>query len=184
MLIYCPSCHMLLRLPPVAGGGQTPPGVRCPSCQATFDSPTVDADPGAVSVPTAVRIDGEQGVAQELSLGVAQEIEAEDNDRGDSLAAASESAATFALPPRVKRGSSNQRNRGGIPFVAVILGGLTALPLATAICWYALGRDPLRWGPAVARYVPALVPAKFGGTLGSSRPEPVQTQAGGFESPP
>lgn len=48
-------------------------------------------------------------------------------------------------------------------FLPPILGGLAALPLATAILWYGFGKDIGGIGPAVAEYVPWIVPKKLRG---------------------
>jgi hypothetical protein len=60
-------------------------------------------------------------------------------------------------------------------FVPPILGGLAALPLATAILWYGFGKDLGGMGPSVAQYAPWIVPKKLrgngfrsDGTFGSS----------------
>jgi hypothetical protein len=60
-------------------------------------------------------------------------------------------------------------------FLPPILGGLAALPLATAILWYGFGRDLGGIGPSVAQYAPWIVPKKLrgsgfrsDGTFGSS----------------
>lgn len=60
-------------------------------------------------------------------------------------------------------------------FLPPILGGLAALPLATAILWYGFGKDLGGIGPSVAQYAPWIVPKKLrgsgfrsDGTFGSS----------------
>ncbi|XZE21329.1 hypothetical protein SH449x_001229 [Pirellulaceae bacterium SH449] len=50
-----------------------------------------------------------------------------------------------------------------------VLGGLAALPLATGILWYGFGRDLGNAGPAVAQYVPWVVPKHLRGS--SFRPD-------------
>lgn len=191
MLIYCPSCYMLVRLPRGEDDSENVPALRCPGCERTFAGPPVATGGPPAAIPQAAGSPVAHGDAPAIVQGDAQEFRSDLATAPESpeelhatFPATLSTAAPLSLPPRVKRGATNSRSRGGIPFVAVILGGLTALPLATAICWYALGRDPLRWGPTVARYVPAIVPARFGGTLGSTRPAAVRTQAGSFDEPP
>lgn len=48
-------------------------------------------------------------------------------------------------------------------FLPPVLGGLAALPLATAILWYGFGKDIGGIGPAVAQYAPWIVPKKLRG---------------------
>ncbi|MFN8738681.1 MAG: hypothetical protein ACK5YR_02065 [Pirellula sp.] len=49
-------------------------------------------------------------------------------------------------------------------FLPPVLGGLAALPLATAILWYGFGKDIGGIGPAVAQYIPWIVPQKLRGS--------------------
>ncbi len=45
-------------------------------------------------------------------------------------------------------------------------GGVAAVPIAILLMWYVLGKDPLKAGPAVARFVPWIVPTEFSDSLG------------------
>ncbi len=45
-----------------------------------------------------------------------------------------------------------------------VLGGLAAIPIATAIMWYGFGKDIGSAGPVVAEYVPWIVPEKLRNT--------------------
>ncbi len=44
---------------------------------------------------------------------------------------------------------------------SVVGGGVAAVPIAILLMWYVLGKDPLKAGPAVAQFVPWIVPAEF-----------------------
>lgn len=46
----------------------------------------------------------------------------------------------------------------------VALGGLAAIPIALLLLWHVLDKDVVGAGPAVAQYVPWIVPEKFRGT--------------------
>lgn len=45
--------------------------------------------------------------------------------------------------------------------LSVLLGGLASIPIATLLIWHVLGKDPLRMGPVVGRYIPWIVPHRF-----------------------
>lgn len=49
---------------------------------------------------------------------------------------------------------------------SVVGGGVAAVPIAILLMWYALGKDPLKAGPAVAQFVPWIVPAEFSDASG------------------
>lgn len=48
-----------------------------------------------------------------------------------------------------------------VEMAKVAIGGLMALPVAQVIIWWLIGMDPLNIAPAVARWVPFVVPAKL-----------------------
>jgi hypothetical protein len=49
---------------------------------------------------------------------------------------------------------------------SVVGGGVAAVPIAILLMWYVLGKDPLKAGPAVAQFVPWIVPAEFSDASG------------------
>lgn len=56
----------------------------------------------------------------------------------------------------------------------VVLGGAAAIPVSLLLIWYVLDKDVAGAGPAVARYVPWIVPQKFRGQAATFEPaEPV-----------
>lgn len=56
----------------------------------------------------------------------------------------------------------------------VVLGGAAAIPVSLLLIWYVLDKDVAGAGPAVARYVPWIVPEKFrGSSLASEPAEPL-----------
>jgi hypothetical protein len=58
-------------------------------------------------------------------------------------------------------------------FVPPVLGGLAALPIATAIMWYGFGRDIGTTGQYVSRYVPWIVPQKLRSNRWETWDEPI-----------
>ncbi|MCY2974614.1 MAG: hypothetical protein NTW52_08110 [Planctomycetota bacterium] len=49
---------------------------------------------------------------------------------------------------------------------SVVGGGVAAVPIAILLMWYVLGKDPLKAGPAVAQFVPWIVPPEFSDASG------------------
>lgn len=84
---------------------------------------------------------------------------------------------------RLRRG-----NRSGIwSTLQVVLGGAAAIPVSLLLIWYVLGKDVAGAGPAVAQYLPWLVPKQFHGNASdlppaspspSSRPRPRRGESG------
>ena len=75
-------------------------------------------------------------------------------------AATSDLLGTANLRPRARKKSSPIGT-----LVSVFGGGLAAFPISILLMWYALGKDPLDAGPAVAKLVPWIVPERFHGGL-------------------
>jgi hypothetical protein len=71
-------------------------------------------------------------------------------------------AAIGAATARPKRAESSVLRK----ILPPILGGLCAVPIATAIMWYGFGRDLGTLGPTVAEFVPEIVPKHLRGSAG------------------
>lgn len=80
---------------------------------------------------------------------------------GDALAA---SWPTFKSPVQEEHKRSRRHERSGLwSTLQVVLGGAAAIPVTLLLLWYVLGKDVAGAGPAVARYVPWIVPRQFHG---------------------
>ncbi|MCU0711445.1 MAG: hypothetical protein MUC43_05265 [Pirellula sp.] len=96
------------------------------------------------------------------------ELENREDSIGTSAPQEPNSAMASSTPPtfKVRDPSERPSRKEKSPlqkFLPPVLGGLAALPLATAILWYGFGRDIGGIGPAVAQYVPWIVPKKLRG---------------------
>jgi hypothetical protein len=155
----CPACHEEVRVPPQASDRAT---VECPWCgnqSELFDflksSPpllVVVNDPGSGSgsgLPFAIETGGRDDSPR-------FDFEERDAPQTQPLSAVTSSTASRRPRPQPKGG-------GVISAVAVIFGGLCALPLAQLCLWWIFSRDPIDLGPRVSPYAAFLVPAQFRG---------------------
>jgi hypothetical protein len=80
-------------------------------------------------------------------------------DVGGAAATATKTRPSVTTKPRPKKPAKNPV----FEVLKIVLGGAAAIPIALLILWWAFGKDPFEAGPLIAKYVPAIVPAKFHG---------------------
>jgi hypothetical protein len=79
---------------------------------------------------------------------------------------------TFKSPSQEEHKRSRRPELSGIwSTLQVVLGGAAAIPVTLILLWYGLGKDVAGAGPAVARYVPWIVPKKFHGYAAQQAPQ-------------
>lgn len=155
----CPACHEEVRVPPQASDQAT---VECPWCgnqgelgellKASPPLLLVVNDPGggsAANMPFTIET-GERADTPHF------DFEERDAPQAQPVSAVTPSVASRRPRPQPKGG-------GIISAVAVIFGGLCALPLAQLCLWWIFSRDPIDLGPKVSPYAAFLVPAQFRG---------------------
>ncbi len=166
----CPSCGRAFSMQPRFVGKK----IRCRGCRMPFvvAATTGMAAPPAVTLRRSAAKPSEEAAAQpprvepptpaaEPELG-ATEPPIVYEDSGDVLdVAPMDEAVLVAVRPRglVRRRANTVE---ALPLViAVVLGGLTALPVTQLILWWGLGLDPLKIGRAMPRSLKGIVPVKF-----------------------
>lgn len=182
MIAYCPSCYRPSRVP--AADHDL---LQCPHCAEEFQSHLQEEYPlshflidSGASQQAEVLHHGfdEEVPSNQSDSDVEIYIETEDSadDREFELQpieatfGGSESSSTddmqldAVVRPRRKKQSSPIGS-----FIGVVFGGLAALPIATAIMWYAIGTDPFKIAPKVAEYAPWIVPERLAGTSFAQR---------------
>lgn len=103
-----------------------------------------------------------------------EEIPSPSEPREQASSTGRSASSTFKVRDASERPSRKEKSALR-KFLPPVLGGLAALPLATAILWYGFGKDLGGIGPSVAQYAPWIVPKKLrgsgfrsDGTFGSS----------------
>lgn len=103
-----------------------------------------------------------------------EEIPSPSEPREQATSSGRSTNSTFKVRDASERPSRKEKSALR-KFLPPVLGGLAALPLATAILWYGFGKDLGGIGPSVAQYAPWIVPKKLrgsgfrsDGTFGSS----------------
>ncbi len=193
MIAFCPICHQPARLPE-----HDAQALECPNCLATFQTTAaslprfrqlsmfssvsntvVDDDQPISEVAESGEID-QQLTSYEplLKVPAGNEPTSETEYELQSIEESTNEPVEvpkFSLEPRTPVRRRREKSMLGT-MVGVVFGGLLALPIATAILWYAKGIDPFKVAPAVARYVPWIVPDRLAGNsfprYQSSSPSP------------
>lgn len=199
-LLKCPNCGNQFRLgelldafyapwvilenPSVTSNSGTPEDAA--AAQLTADTSLGYAVGDQSAARSATRPDAEPatGSGRELEesglalAGPDLELAEEDEDAGISLDGASKEEPktdwsqfkpiTHEEFQRIKRA-----DRSPIwSTLQVVLGGAAAIPVSLLLIWYVLDKDVAGAGPAVARYVPWVVPEKFRGLAHAEPTEP------------
>ncbi|MGN6544834.1 MAG: hypothetical protein ACTHK7_07280 [Aureliella sp.] len=194
-LLKCPNCGNQFRLGDVLDAFYAPweilenPGIAASAASA---APT-----SAAAEPTAAAAAAETAAAQ--PAGLALEGASEREDRGLSLdgpdlelADDEESGTGISIggagegkpktdwsefKPITHEEFQRMKRADRSPIwstLQVVLGGAAAIPVSLLLIWYVLDKDVAGAGPAVARYVPWIVPQKFRGQAATFEPaEPV-----------
>ncbi|MBC8354036.1 MAG: hypothetical protein H8E66_18740 [Planctomycetes bacterium] len=176
----CPRCSDQVTVPASASPEAT---VRCPLCQEEFLltealaqlPPTliVVSDAHVLETPTSLTSDENDRPWEALNVDddAVDEIVMAPSDEKAPAAAfdfASGSTTTSIQSTAAIRSSGRSRKPKGSPIksvLSIVIGGMMAFPIAQLILWYLPGnlKRDFGAGPIVARYVPAIVPAKFRG---------------------
>lgn len=164
----CPQCRDEVRIPVGASPRAT---VACPQCDARFSlgevlqglpPELIVIDDPAAAMPPAIS----RGPAETISLAPPPAFDFEQREAPrfevPRVTANRSAAATAARRRRAEPAGANL-----LSMLAVVGGGLCALPLAQLVLWWFFGQDPARMGPKVAQYVPFVVPQQFRGGLGA-----------------
>ena len=105
--------------------------------------------------------------SSESESSTASKSSAEKSDRSESRSSSesSRSSRSSSSSSSSRRSSSRRPTKkpdsGFGEVVKIILGAMLAPPVAQLVIWWALGLDPLGFGPPTSKFVPPLVPAKF-----------------------
>lgn len=125
------------------------------------ENPSVGIDAPALELEVVSDVNQESDSDLELEWSRDTEIEAGQfiADEAETGSPPDLSVLGPILPRRRSREVSAFRK-----IIPPILGGLAAIPIATLIMWYVVGRDIGSAGPTVAQYVPWIVPQKLRST--------------------
>jgi hypothetical protein len=184
MIVYCPNCHQPGRI--VSNSIHQ---VECPACFSTFSVEPIPAD-NDINLVTFKTVDqslGELSVtnsddsnldaygslleSSDYKAETVEPLELADKVNGQvGIEARPNAASPIKLSLDNKPSSkTRKKEKSGIgSMIGVVLGGFASLPIATAIMWYGMGKDPFQVGPKVAQYVPWIVPDRFAGRYGRS----------------
>jgi|GEM_PF-6860498 hypothetical protein len=180
MICLCPQCGDPVRLP--ARGASPQALVRCPLCHESFPlSAVLDRLPPALEViesPIEVENDDHDVAGSAVgswSLPAPHSLHSPRAEHGVDWApqaafrqsADSSAGVIEALPSRPAR----RRVHPIALLVQWVFGGVIGVVGALLLCWWVLDRDP-GFGPQVARYLPWVVPEKFGGSRWSQESAP------------
>ncbi len=184
MIVYCPNCHQPGRI-----ASDAVQEVECPHCFSRFNVEpisgydnsivtfrNVDQSADQISLPDSNDYDLDASAALLEPLSTDEQTTLEPLDLTSEVHGheKSETAATAAPPLKFSLESkpstkARKKEKSAIgSMIGVVLGGFASLPIATAIMWYGMGKDPFQVGPKVAQYVPWIVPDRFAGRYGSS----------------
>lgn len=163
-IVRCVHCQEEVRVPQRVSPQAL---VECPRCGQQFELSLaleklpplliVLNDPGAIAEETTGSSDSPEMAVPKFEF---EEREA------PAPFAVSRPASSGSMASRARRRESSS---GGIlSVVAVLGGGLCALPLAQLVLWWVFGQDPVDLGPKVASYASFLVPQKLRGTADPS----------------
>ncbi len=132
----CKGCGNQLSVPEPLENERVREFSRCENCGAEN---FWNGDSGDPNPPMELELETEE----------TEDVEAEEKSLDWSVLEPS-------IPKRRSKESSALRK-----IVPPILGGLAAFPIATIIMWYGFGQDIGTTGPAVAAYIPWVVPEKL-----------------------
>ncbi len=145
----CKVCGTQFIEPERLEDDSVPVAIRCTHCGDEWIS-----EPS----PTDEELKGEEVSMQQIPIPQLElEIEHEDSGTdGEPLRGPDWSVFEPNLRrPRPREVSAFRK------IIPPVLGGLAAIPIATAILWYGFGKDIGSAGPVVAEYVPWIVPEKL-----------------------
>jgi len=159
--VHCHNCGAMVHFnelqnkeEPVLPDSESP-GPLPTSENAPFDGMELELELDDHQLADLAELPADSQTAESEEILKTSDIEAELGLEGLATAESSVPWATLSqatLRPKRKEVSILRK------VVPPILGGLAALPIATAIMWYGLGKDLGSTGPFVAKYVPAIVP--------------------------
>ncbi len=173
----CPSCREEVSLPGAASRDAT---VRCPMCQDEFELSSVYNN-----MPPELIVVNDPGG----SVGGGESAGFTFGEGGDSIAAAGGGGAAPAFqfdespaPSAAAGGEPTPASTSGRPqprrqraqkspiweVAKVVGGGVIGIIGALLIMWWGLKKDPLDFGPSVAKFAPWIVPAQFRGGAAAS----------------
>ncbi|MEC7603826.1 MAG: hypothetical protein VX668_07405 [Planctomycetota bacterium] len=165
----CPSCQEEVRVP---GSTSEQATLECPWCgyQAVMTEFLKSSPPLLLVVNDPV-VSDDRGLAFAIETEKREDtprFEFEERDAPQVEPMSQVTPATASRRPRPQ-----PKGGGLISAVAIILGGLCALPLAQLCLWWIFGRDPIEIGPKVPSYAAFLVPSKFRTNLENNSVEPM-----------
>lgn len=174
-LFFTCQCGKQIEIPARSAAKQTSSFLRCNACGVLYPTPqeilTRESLPGkslpGESLPrenrnreTRTRVTARRVTARRETLSRGETLSREQNDPESEFAA-------LGLKPdwTVYNGAGDKLRRKKTStlrkIVPPVLGGLAALPIATAIMWYGFGRDVGTTARFVSNYVPWIVPQKL-----------------------
>jgi hypothetical protein len=155
----CPACHEEVRVPPQASDQAT---VECPWCGNQGElGELMKASPPLLLVVNDPGVESTASMPFTIETGERADAPRFDFEERDAPQAQPVSAVTRSVGSRRPR--PQPKGGGIISAVAVIFGGLCALPLAQLCLWWIFNRDPIDLGPKVSPYAAFLVPTQFRG---------------------
>ncbi|MBP88953.1 MAG: hypothetical protein CMJ64_19935 [Planctomycetaceae bacterium] len=179
----CPRCEEQVRVPAGVSADAT---VQCPLCREEYSlaeplrklpPELLVVDDMSASPVDDADIEGSWDTAEEApdEAQPASEFAFAPVDAGDATSAFDfdNGSASGASPISNVRSSARRAKPKGSPMksvLAIVIGGMMAFPIAQLILWYLPGnlKRDFGAGPVVAKYIPAIVPAKFRGTAANS----------------
>lgn len=159
--VSCTGCGNQVPTPELPCGVPVPQALTCEACGQQFLWETSGNEADSIQ-PTL-----------ELELELEEPEEFEEADEADEAEKVEEAAfaeassleqqsapdwSVLGSPTKRKRTQEVSAIRKILP---PVLGGLAAFPIATLIMWYGFGKDIGSVGPAVAQYLPWIVPEKL-----------------------
>ncbi len=191
MIAYCPICHSPSRLP--TENSEQSLRFECPACLSLveFAVSSDSADPFRVGNFRLLRVEVPTGSSSSFEAesfleqptgGFAAEsglfdLDLDANTENSGFSDTTQPQQPNWSPDMASRhvqvdleGSRSIKARRRPPkksslgsFIQVVFGGLASVPIATAIMWFGMGRDPFGWAPLVAEHAPWAVPESLRG---------------------
>lgn len=160
----CPSCGRTFSMQPRFVGKK----IRCRGCRGPFvvAATTRKASPPAAPERRPVATPEQKESVQPVPAAEPEQAAVEPpviyEDGGEVLDVVPVDVPVLVAvrPRRMPRGRA-KKVAALAPLIAVVLGGLTALPVTQIILWWGMGVDPMKIGRAMPPSLKGVVPAKF-----------------------